>query len=114
MTHGVHRVLVIKLTAQLWLAPRLQHFSYCKFPLLHLEQAIFVYLQDFFFQIAGMQTYVCLHTFQQQHQEKSVSKPVRPEADMVTFVEVIYFGDAGTCFLTGQDFSYIGKSYFLP
>lgn len=114
MTHGIQQVLVIRLTVRQWLASRLQHFNHCKFPPLffQLEQAILVYLQDFFIKAADVQTYVRLHTFQQQHQEKHVSKPVRSEAEAVTFVRVNSFGDAGMCFLTGQDLSYLGKNLF--
>lgn len=75
-------------------------FHHCKLSafFLQLEEAILVYPQDFFVKVADVQTYVPLHTPQQQFQENHVSTSIRSEAEAVTFVQVISCGDADTCF----------------
>lgn len=60
VTHNVQHVLIIRLTVQLWRAPRLQHLIHCKCSqlFLQLEQATLVYLQDFFIKTPCKFTYL--------------------------------------------------------
>lgn len=91
-------------------------FHHCKLsPLfLQLEEAILVYPQDFFVKVADVQTYVPLHTPQQQFQENHVSTSIRSEAEAVPFVKVISCGDADTCFSQDRTWSILWKICFLP
>lgn len=116
MTHSVQQVLVIRLTGAWWLAPQLQHFTIANFlPSSFSWKKPFLYIyRIFFIKVAYIQTCVPLHTSQQQFQENHVSTSIRSEAEVVTFVQVIFCGDADCCSSQGRTWTILWKIYFLP